>query len=481
MSFVRPGIRCLTRDQCALAHAHSLKILSGTGIRVDSRAARAVFTRAGCRTTADHRIRIPAEQIQWAVDQAPGSIDIYARRAGDAEPAFTLGEQADRSTRFGMGVTNLYWQDPETDAIVPFSTKHVSVAARLAQRLPQFDLLATPGIARDIAPATADLQVTLSMMANTTKPLVVLVAELDRFGPVLDLLDHLSEGNLAERPFAIPYVNPLSPLVLDKATTRKMGLAIDRGLPIIFNNYGMSGATAPITPAGTLALLNAELLAGLLFAQLLKSGTPVILGCLPAWFDMRGMHSRYTPQTMLLNLACAEMMAYYELPHSGTSGSGPGWGADLTAAGGFWMNHLTSLLGKVDLAPFVGGNFDSLVFSPAAVVVADEVIRLSRQFAAGFDLDDAAVGHDEIAAVGPGGNFLTAGLTRACFRQTIDEQAIWPAMTLEQWQAKGSPTADSTLKQRVRQLLDDARPPSDHDALMERGQRFIDRLGGSDA
>ena len=39
---------------------------------------------------------------------------------------------------------------------------------------------------------------------------------------------------------------------------------------------------------------------------------------------------------------------------------------------------LTSLLGKVDLAPFVGGNFDSLVFSPAAVVYADEVIRLSQ-------------------------------------------------------------------------------------------------------
>ena len=80
---------------------------------------------------------------------------------------------------------------------------------------------------------------------------------------------------------------------------------------------------------------------------------------------------------MLLNIACAEMMTHYGLPHSGTSGSGPGWGPDLLASGGFWMNHFSSLLGKVGLVPFVGGNFDSLAFSPAAVVYADEVIRLS--------------------------------------------------------------------------------------------------------
>lgn len=481
MSSVRPGICCLTRDQCTFVHEHSVRILSETGIRVDSAAARVVFTKAGCRATPNHRVRIPSERIQWAIDQAPGSVDIYARRTNEDEPAFTLGNQVDRSTRFGMGVTNLYWQDPDTEAIVPFSIDHVTITARLAQRLPQFDLLATPGIAQDIPPATADLQVTLQMVANTTKPLVVLVSDLDRFGPVLDLLDHLGGDNLAKRPFAIPYVNPVSPLVLDEATIHKMRLAIDRGLPIIFNNYGMSGATAPITPAGSLALLNAELLAGLVFSQLISTGTPIILGCLPALFDMRGLHSRYTHQTMLLNLACAEMMAYYGLPHSGTSGSGPGWGADLTVAGGFWMNHLTSLIGKVDLVPFVGGNFDSMVFSPAAVVYADEVIRLSRQFADGFDLDDTAVGHEEIAAIGPGGNFLNTGLTRAHFRETIDDHAIWPAMPLAQWQAKGSPATDRTLKQHVRRLFDEATPPSDHDALLDRGQRFIDRLKDGNA
>ena len=152
-------------------------------------------------------------------------------------------------------------------------------------------------------------------------------------------------------------------------------------------------------------------MAGLVLAQLIREGAPVILGCLPASFGMRTMGSYYGPETMLLNLACGEMMAHYGVPHCGTSGSGGGWGADLLAADGFWLNHLTASVGTVGLAPFVGGNFDSLVFSPAAVVYADQVIRQARRFASGFTLDPAAVGLGEIDQVGPGGNFLTAEMT----------------------------------------------------------------------
>ena len=160
--------------------------------------------------------------------------------------------------------------------------------------------------------------------------------------------------------------------------------SIERGLPFIYSNYGMAGATTPITPVGMWALLNAELLAGLTLAQVIREGTPVILGSLPAFFDMRGMGSLYDTNSYLLNLACAEMMAYYNLPHAGTSGSGQGWSADLIASGHQWVNHLISCMGKVGLAPFVGDNLSSLVFSPQIIVYANEIIREARLFADGF-------------------------------------------------------------------------------------------------
>ncbi|MGD9310940.1 MAG: trimethylamine methyltransferase family protein [Desulfosarcina sp.] len=71
MEQVRPRISCLTPDQCARVHDHSLKILADTGIRVDSSAARTRFVESGCRCLTDNRVLIPSDRIQWAIDKAP--------------------------------------------------------------------------------------------------------------------------------------------------------------------------------------------------------------------------------------------------------------------------------------------------------------------------------------------------------------------------------------------------------------------------
>ena len=385
---------------------------------------------------------------------------------------FQLGNTQRAQTRFGIGVTNLYYQDPLTDALTAFTRKHMELATRLGSVLSGYDVISTIGIIQDIAPELADLYGTLEMIANTTKPLVILISEKQCFDTSLDLLEHL-HGDLSAKPFIIPYFNPITPLVLNEDTAEKICSTIERGLPFIYNNYGMSGATSPITAAGNLALLNAELLAGLVFSQIVKEGAPIILGSLAAGFDMRSMAGLYTPQTLLLNVACAEMMTYYELPHSGTSGSGPGWGPDLSAAGTLWLNHLTGCLGKVGLAPFVGGNFDSMAFSPAFIVYSDEVIRQARFFHQGFQISDESVALSEIDSIGPGGNFLMADLTVALCREINFNSSIWPNLTLDEWQTKGSPQADKLLRSHTRGLLDDLPVPQDHADLIAEGESFI--------
>jgi trimethylamine--corrinoid protein Co-methyltransferase len=468
MSQAVPRLTVLSADQMAGVHARSLEILATVGVRVDSPKARLLLARASGAAGGDGPVRIPAELVEWALRASPSEIAVH-RRTG--QPAFTLG-RGGGGTRFGIGVTNLYYQDPLTDGIVPFAREHMASCTRLGDALPAFDCVSTIGVPRELPPAVADLYGTLDMAANTTKPLVLLVSEPAAFEPVLDMLETLC-GDLAARPFVIPYFNPISPLVINPETSEHMAASIARGLPIIYSNYGMSGATTPITPAGTLALLNAELLAGLVLSQLMREGAPVILGSLPAGFDMATAASYYGPETMLLNLASAEMMAHYGLPHCGTSGSGAGWGADLLAADLFWMNHLTSCLGVAGLAPFVGGNFDSLAFSPAAAVYSDHIIEQVRRFARGFPFDEEALGLAEIAEAGPGGSFLTAGLTLGHFREAAFTSPIFPRLSLEAWQARGEPKADRLLRRQAADLLASCPAPPDRDALLERGEAWI--------
>jgi len=468
MSDIRPRITVLDPEQIAHIHESSLEILSTVGVRVDSEKARRIFARAMGQSADDERVRIPRELVERALETAPAGVDVYDRRG---KHAFRLGDGADQA-RFGIGVTALYYQDPETDDVTPFARKHMAAMVRLGNALDSFDLISTVGIVQDVAPEVSDLCAVLEMAANTVKPLALLVSDEERFPDVLDLMAHL-HGDLGARPFVIPYFNPITPLVMNEGTTDKMLAAIERGLPFMYSNYGMVGATTPITPGGTLVLLNAELLAGLTFSQLVREGAPVILGCLPAFFDMKGMGSFYDPQSYVIDLACAEMMAHYRLPHCGTSGSGMGWGADLIAGGHQWMNHLLSCMGQIGLAPFVGDNLDSKAFAPAIVVYANDVIAQARRLARGFPLDDASLVLGEIEHIGPGGNYLTSDLTLERFRQAYYRSDIWPHLTMEEWQARGQPDPTAVLRSHTRELLAGLQAPDDHADLMARGEAFI--------
>ena len=236
----------------------------------------------------------------------------------------------------------------------------------------------------------------------------------------------------------------------------------------------MAGMTTPITCAGTLALLNAELLAGLVLSQLAREGAPVILGSLPMFFEMKHVVDFYDPQTFLLNLACAEMMAHYRVPHAGTSGSGEGWGPDLLAAGTQWMNQLTSVVGRVGLCPFVGSSLNSKAFSPALTVYGDEVIAQARLFASGFAVDESSLGIDEaMAALRQEGHFLMSPSTLERYRSAYFG-STFPHISLEKWEEE-RPLGDRLLRERTRDLLAEAEPPDDHDLILAKGEAFLSK------
>jgi len=473
MNNIQPKISVLNNDQILNVHAESLKVLSRTGIRVDSPHAQKIFAQSNGCTLEGDIVRILPEMVESSIKSAPSSIEIYTR---DGEHAFTLSDHQMNGTIYGIGVTNSWYQNPADDSVASFTREHIQLATSLGNTLKQFDIISTPGVIQKDTSGFGEIVASLEMMANTSKPLSLLISDPSQYQHTLDMVDHLSES-LAEKPFILPYFNPITPLVFNEDTTDKMFTTIQRGLPFIFSSYGMSGATSPISAGGSLVLLNAELLAGLVLSQLIKSGTPVVLGSLPSVFEMQTMISTYTTQTMLVNLACAEMMHHYGIPHAGTSGSGTGWGPDLPASGTLWMNHLTSSIGKVGLAPFVGGNFDSQAFSPTTVVYANEIIRQVRQFAAGFSLDEFSAIQEELETVGPGGSFVLSDSTLDRYMEIHQQHSkIWPRFPLEQWQSEGSPTATHLLRQYTGDILENPKIPEDHNSILGRGEEFINSL-----
>ena len=465
-----PRLTLLSEEQKAQVHQYALRILSRTGVRVDSPGVlRFLEQKLGTKAEADV-LRLPTEVVEEAIHTAPKVIEVYDRIGN---PVFRLG---DDQLRFGIGVTALFYQDPLTDDLTPFTRRHMQYMVRLGSALPHYDVISTVGIVQDVPVAQTDLYASLEMIANTTKGLVLLVSDETQFPAVLDMFETL-HGDLAARPFVLPYFNPVSPLVVNEGTADKLKVAVERGLPVIYSNYSMAGASTPLTPAGTLALLLAELLAGLTISQLIRPGAPISLGMLPVYFDMKTMMNFYDPQSVLINLACAEMMAHYGLPHTGTSGSGTGWGMDLIAADTYWLNALPFSLTKGGLAPFIGDTLGSKAISPLTIVHVHEIIDQARRFAHGFQLDDAHAVLDEIDAIGPGGHFLTTPSTLARYKTGYYTSPLYPHWSMETWLLERQPAAQQVLRERTVALLRDSPAPADHDDLLARGLAFIDRRG----
>ena len=171
------------------------------------------------------------------------------------------------------------------------------------------------------------------------------------------------------------------------------------------------------------------------------------------------------------------MMNHYHVPHCGTSGSNNGRGADLPASEDLWINHLSSCLGKIGCAPFVGGNLESLAFSPSTVVLSNHIIGEAKKFARGFSLDDESVNLDDIVRVGHGGDYFTSEQTLASLEELGTVKALWPSLSLGDWKARGMPSADMELTETTMNLYAKAREAvTERKELIKKGEHLIKNL-----
>lgn len=77
----------------------------------------------------------------------------------------------------------------------------------------------------------------------------------------------------------------------------------------------MAGGTGPVTLAGTLVTINAEILTGVVLSQLVKKGAPVIYGSSTTNFDLRKATATVgSPELGLISAGVAKMAQYYNLP-----------------------------------------------------------------------------------------------------------------------------------------------------------------------
>jgi trimethylamine--corrinoid protein Co-methyltransferase len=405
---------------------------------------------AGCVVSDETLVRFPAAVVENALLYAPSRVVLCDRNGG---PRLYLEGQR---TYFGTGSDLPNTRDLETGERRLSLLSDVRNTARLADSLPNLDFVMSMALPSDVPPVTSDRRSFLAMVENTLKPIVFTAWDETGLADIIAMAELIAGGaqELSLKPFLLAYLEPSSPLRHSEVVLRKMLMMADHGLPFVYAPGPIEGATAPVTPAGSLAMANAEVLSGLVIAQLRRKGTPFVWGSGSGPLDMRTMVGTYgAPEFMLHCMGMAELAHhYYHVPVWGFSGCSDSKLPDMQAGieSALWI--LWTALSGANLVHDIGYIESGLTCSYEMIVVCDEIIGFVRRLMRGMELSPEALALDVIDDVGPGGSYLGTSHTVRHFRETWSPRLL-DRRAYQGWVDAGQPTALKTAREIARQAI----------------------------
>ena len=228
---------------------------------------------------------------------------------------------------------------------------------------------------------------------------------------------------------------------------------------------------------GAVAQLNAEALAGLAFAQLVRRGAPMIYGQFLATVSMRsGAPMAGTPEISMMNFMIGQLARRYRLPWRS---SGMVCGAKLTDAQAAYESNMTMqsvLLAGANYVFHAAGWLEAgLTASFAKFVLDCEQMEMYYRYAQGVSLADLNEALAAVREVGPGGHFLGTKHTQDNFQSAFYMPELLDNNSFEQWHAEGAQDTSARGLVKAREMLEryDESAPELDPAVDEELQAFI--------
>jgi trimethylamine--corrinoid protein Co-methyltransferase len=269
---------------------------------------------------------------------------------------------------------------------------------------------------------------------------------------------------LVEQQHILLYSEPTSPLQQSETAVDKLLLMAEYGLPVVHSPGPQMGATAPITMAGGLVMSLAEILSSLVLHQLRRRGAPFVFGAGIHHMDMGSMQICYaSPEFQLTKAAIAQLGRWYGLPTWGYAGCSDSKTMDEQAALEAMLSVIMAKQSGSNLVHDVGYLESGLTTSLELIVLTDELVAMTDHVMKGIRVGDDSLMEEEIAKVGPGGQFINTEETLKRFREFWFPNLL-DRRTRPDWLEAGATTLGHRLNMRVKELIKEYRTsPLDSD------------------
>ncbi len=446
------GLRSYTHAELEKIHDATLEVLRMTGVQFQSAEALDILEGGGCIVDrAGQVVKFPAWVVEEAIDSAPSQLLLAGR---DERNDYALGGRRVGFTTFGAGVKTV---NPETGEVTESTKVDAGNAARLADAVDQADVATTVLVARDMPGTSYDLHMLEACFANTTKHVTHIdVSGGENARRMFEMAALIAGGRdeLRERPVMSILTCPTSPLMLHGSVCGIIMEGARWGVPILVLSMAMAGGTSPVTIGGTLVTHNAEVLAGIVLAQLTSKGAPNIYGSSTTMLDLvNGSAPMGAPEEGMISAAAGALAQMYRLPSWTTGNWGDSKVEDGQAAHEKTISALLPALAGVNMMYGMGALESGMAFSPTQLLIDAEIASMVRRVVQGSPIDTQSLGVDVIHRVGYGGSFLKEPHTLAFKDREQSRTSLFDRRTRGAWEKRGGITVAERAAERAVGLL----------------------------
>lgn len=426
-------------DQINAIHETALRVLEELGVKVLLDEAVKVYRSAGAIVAEDTQmVRIGRELVSAALASAPRSFrGVAGNPAYDID--FTLGALTFVAGCGAPNVTDLD-RGRRAGTIADFES-----FVKLTQ---SYDVLHFHGPyveAQDIENRFRHYAVNRAQLTLSDK-LPFLFARgtpqvADGF-EMIRLARNLSEAEFRSDVHCFTVINTNSPRQLDIPMAQGIIDFAKAGQATIITPFCLAGAMAPISVAGALTLQHAEALAGLVLAQLVRPGAPVVYGSFSSNVDMKsGAPAFGTPEHMKATVGAGQLARLLGLPWRSGGGSSSN-AADVQGAMETQFALWGSLLAGATVCVHVAGWMEGGLANSYEKLITDiECLQMVAEMCVPTPGDEDEIGFNAIAEVPPGGHFFSAQHTMARYRTAFYEPIVSDWSNFGNWTEAGARSA----------------------------------------
>ena len=463
-----PSLSFVTESQIHEIKQAAFLILERTGVKLAHPEALRMVKEAGA-IIKDGRVYTPRYLIEEALTKVPKGFTVY-NRMGD--PVMDL---SGRKSYYGTSTASPNQEEIGSRQIIPTTLAGIARGAKLADGLENIDFVMPFGTAQDAPLESAELYEIEEVLKNTTKPIVFCGYSGRGVALALEMAAAVAGGRqeLAQRPFIIPYPEPITPLHYPYEVVERIFACSDFMVPQLTSGAQITGMTSPMTLAGSLALANAECFFSIFLAQLRKAGSPCFICASVGTSNLRnGLGHISCPELSMTVAIQAAIGRNLGLPTWGLAGATDSKTVDAQAGIEASLEMVIQALAGVSLIHDSGYLDMGMTCSYAMTVMDNEIISWIKRFMSGLEISADTLATEIINKVGPGGNFLTNKHTLKYARTESWQSNLFTKNAYHSWEVEGRKTLEDRAHERAASILETHQPVPLPEKVLEEVMRI---------